>query len=326
MYKNLSNDMNKKWQNDNENIMYGVNILDHAAVEKKFKQMKKRKRILTLISLLALAVLGFVIYDFWNVNFNEGMPIVALKESVEFGTEYTGISYNLVVCEDGKRILNDKKGTKCVKSSENETGENTTFKDVLYSALITYLKKEKVVNKDFKDLTINSFEFDEENDEEGSDYYVDLTYECKDGGSKCFKTLKERTNQNNVLLYVSLDKLNEVVYVDTFKSSGLQYEKLKADYKEKVINYFSETREYQSENVKSFDIELVANKGKYKYLGVVFEDLYEINISYMCVDDGNTCVTRLDDGNGHNLSFNAYMFLNKDNGIELIESIKLVHE
>lgn len=325
MYKNLSNDMNKKWQNDNENIMYGVNILDHAAVEKKFKQMKKRKRILTLISLLALAVLGFVIYDFWNVNFNEGMPIVALKESVEFGTEYTGISYKLIVCEDGKRILNDNKGTKCVKSDDGEIGGVTTFKDVLYNALITYLKKEKVVNKDFKDLTINSFEFDEANDEEGSDYYVDFTYECKDGGSNCFKILKERTNQNNVLLYVSFNKLNEVVYIDTFKSSGAQYDKLKADYKEKVINYFSETREYQSENVKSFDIDLVANKGKYKYLDVVFEDMYEINISYMCVDGGNTCVTRLDDGKNNNLSFNAYMFLNKDNGIELIESIKLVH-
>lgn len=325
MYKNLSNDMNKKWQNDNENIMYGVNILDHAAVEKKFKQMKKRKRILTLISILVLAVLGFVIYDFWNVNFNEGMPIVALKENVEFGTEYTGISYKLIVCEDGKRILNDNKGTKCVKSDDVEIGGVTTFKDVLYNALITYLKKEKVINKDFKDLTINSFEFDEANDEEGSDYYVDFTYECKDGGSDCFKILKERTNQNNVLLYVSFNKLNEVVYIDTFKSSGAQYDKLKADYKEKVINYFSEMREYQSENVKSFDIELVANKGKYKYLDVVFEDMYEINISYMCVDGGNTCVTRLDDGKNNNLSFNAYMFLNKDNGIELIESIKLVH-
>ena len=325
MYKNLSNDMNKKWQNDNENIMYGVNVLDHAAVEKKFKQMKKRKRILTLISLLTLAVLGFVIYDFWNVNFNEGMPIVALKDSVEYGTEYTGITYKLIVCEDGKRILNDNKGTKCVKSDGSEQDETTTLKDVLYNSLITYLKKEKIINKDFKNLTINSFEFDSTNDEEGSDYYVDFTYECKNAGSKCFKTLKERTNQNNVLLYVSLNKLNEVVYIDTFKSSGVQYDKLKADYKEKVINYLIEMRKYQSENVKSFDIELVANKGKYKYLGVVFEDMYEINIAYTCVDDSNTCVTSLDDGKGNNLSFNAYMFLNKDNGIELIESIKLVH-
>ena len=87
------------------------------------------------------------------------------------------------------------------------------------------------------------------------------------------------------------------------------------------------TREWKTikEYQKSFDIELVANKGKYKYLGVVFEDMYEINISYTCVDDSNTCVTSLDDGTGNNLSFNAYMFLNKDNGIELIESIKLVH-
>ena len=325
MYKNLSNDMNKKWQNDNENIMYGVNVLDHAAVEKKFKQMKKRKRILTLISLLTLAILGFVIYDFWNVNFNEGMPIVALKDTVEYGTEYTGITYKLIVCEDGKRILNDNKGTKCVKSVGSEQDATTTLKDVLYNSLITYLKKEKIINKEFKNLTINSFEFDSTNDGEGSDYYVDFTYECKNGGSKCFKILKERTDQNNVLLYVSLNKLNEVVYIDTFKSSGVQYDKLKADYKEKVINYLVEMRKYQSENVKSFDIELVANKGKYKYLGVVFEDMYEINIAYTCVDDSNTCVTSLDDGKGNNLSFNAYMFLNKDNGIELIESIKLVH-
>ena len=78
---------------DNVNMVYGVNVSDKEAVKKKMAKMRRNKAILTFISLIIIAVAGYIVYDFWNVSFNEGNPVVALKGDVDSGTKYTGIGY-----------------------------------------------------------------------------------------------------------------------------------------------------------------------------------------------------------------------------------------
>ena len=57
------------------------------------------------------------------------------------------------------------------------------------------------------------------------------------------------------------------------------------------------------DNLRTLKIELLENKGKYNFDNIVYADLYKIRISYMCLDNANTCVTKIEDGKGGNLSF-----------------------
>ena len=82
---------------------------------------------------------------------------------------------------------------------------------------------------------------------------------------------------------------------------------------------------YYEDNVRYYDIKLVSNKGKSKFGSVEYEDCYVISISYMCNDNGNTCITAYDDGENSNLSFKVNMFLDKDNEIGMIESVLAVN-
>ena len=79
-----------------------------------------------------------------------------------------------------------------------------------------------------------------------------------------------------------------------------------------------------SDNLRSFKLELLDNKGKYNYNGVVYGDAYEIKVSYMCLDNTDTCVTSFEDGENINLAFEAVMFITADDEVGMIESIKKV--
>lgn len=311
----------KKVNPDNENIVFGVNISDKEAVQKELNRMKTNKIILTILSIIILGIAGVIIYDFYKVSFKEGKPVVALKSEIDMGAKYTGIGYVYIKCNDGKVHLNAKDDVCNPKESDG----NRTFEDVLHDVLIAYLNEEKIINSDFEDLKINSYERDSDNSNNGYDYYVDLTYTCNNGGSDCFKTLKDKTDRNNIQVYVSLDNTNTVYNVFTFKSRGIQYDRLKEDYKEKVKTYLIQNNKYFEDNVRYYDIKLNSSKGKSKFGSTEYEDCYVITISYMCNDNGNTCITPYEDGENSNLSFKANMFLNKDNEIGIIESILAVN-
>ena len=306
---------------NNENIVYGVNVSDKEAVKKKMAEMRRNKTILTIISFIIIAVAGYIVYDFWNVSFNEGEPVLAIKSDVDSGTKFTGIGYVYIECNNGDIYLNEKDDI----CNPKEVDEDRTFDDVLHDVLLVYLTESKIINDKFGELTINSYNQDSENNNEGYDYFVDLTYTCNDGGYDCFKTLKDKTDKNNLQLYVSLDKTNTVYNVFTFKSKGIQYDKLKEDYKEKVKQYLINNNKYVEDNVRYYDIKLVSNKGKSMFGSTTYEDCYVINISYMCNDNGNTCISAYEDGENNNLSFKANMFLDKDNEVKLIESILAVN-
>lgn len=305
---------------DNENIVYGVNVSDKEAVRKKLEQMKRNKMILTLLSLIVIGIIGYIVYDFWNVSFNGGKPVVALKSDVDSGTKFKGIGYSYIKCNDGKVYLNEKDD---VCNPKDDDG-NRTFDDVLHDVLFAYLSEEKIVNDNFKDFVINSYNRDSENNNEGYDYFVDLTYTCNDGGDSCFKVLKDKTNKNNIQIYVSLDKTNTVYNVFNFKSRGAQYDKLVLDYKEKVKQYLIDNNRYVEDNVRYYDIKLLSNKGKSIIGTTTYEDCYVISVSYMCKDNGNTCITVYDDGENNNLSFKVNMYLDKDNEVKLLESVLVV--
>lgn len=311
---------------DNENIIYGVNVHDKEAVKKKLKEMRRRKFILTNLALIVIGCLGFIFYDFYNVVKNEGTPIFALREKIENGVKYKGISFELIKCDDGKRYLNS--WTKeCIIEEEKEEPEVLSFDKILYDALNTYLKDSGIVNDNLKTLTINEFVLDEEkNSYEGTDYYIDLTYECVDGTSTCFKVLKEQTNQTNLKIYASLDKLNIVKEVSTFKTTGKKYNEIKEVYITKAKDYLISKEMYDEENVRYFNVELIKNLGRYRYKDLMYEDVYEIRLSYMCKDNGNTCITKIDDGNNTNLSFDVIMLLDGEDNIVLLESTKLFYK
>lgn len=306
---------------DNVNMVYGVNVSDKEAVKKKMKEIRTRKGILTFISFLIIAFAGFIVYDFWNVSFNEGKPILAIDSKVDSGIKKTGIGYVYIKCNDGKVHLNEKDD---VCNPTEKDGERT-FDDVLHDALVLYLEENKFIDNNFDDLVIDSYDRDSENGNGGYDYFVELTYSCKDGSDTCFKTLKDKSNKKNMEVYVSLEQGNVVSDVFVFKRSGTRYDKIKEEYKEKVKSYLITNGMYQEENVRYYDIQIVSNKGKSRFGNNVYEDCYVISVSYMCNDNGNTCVKVFDDGENNNLSYKANMFLNDDGEIGLIESVLAVN-
>ena len=245
----------KKVNPNNENVVYGVNISDKEAVKKKVREMRIVKAILTLLSLIILAGIGFIVFDFWNVSFNGGRPIVALLSKVDSGIKFQGIGYSYIRCSDGKVHLNEEDDI-CNPKDDGVT----TFDEMLHKVLITYLNENKIIDNNFKDLTINSYSRDSENSQGGYDYYVDLTYSCNDGSDTCFKPFKDKSDKKNIQIYVSLDKTNTVFDVFNFKKSGTHYEELNEEYKEKVKDYLIKNNLYVEENVRYLNVKLLSNK------------------------------------------------------------------
>ena len=193
---------------DNKIIIEGVDLNDREAVEKKYKELKAEKSFLSVVLFLAAFVIGFVVFDFWNVNFNDEEPLIPFLT---------------------------------MKKEEKETSktEIKTYKDVLHVSLLEYFEKKELIDNNFDSFEINSYTKDGVDEEKGYvDYYVDITYVCKDNGTSCFKVLKESVVPNKLLVYVTVDKANNVVDVYSFKEEGIKYDELVVNYTDKLKNYF----------------------------------------------------------------------------------------
>lgn len=310
------NTVNKK-PVDNRNMFYGVNVNDKQAVQKEYERLQKQHRKVTILVIIVLAILAVICFDFYRVNFMNAKPLFAVEKKVDGGTLFSGLGYKVLYCENGERYL----GSVLYKTCENI--EMSSFSHVVYGKLSEYGINNKNIDKDnLVNLTINEIEKDEANTEGGTDYILDISYECKDGSSKCFKTGKEFNDTNHNKIYVRINKYNEVYEILTFKDTGDYFNKLNEAYTEKVKEYMIENELYNVETVEKFEVRLVSNNGKYKFRGTMYADSYLVAINYLCNDNGNECVSAFDkkdiDGDYANLSFNASMFLDNEDNVLLV--------
>jgi len=311
------NVIERKQKDTSRNEFYGVDINDKAAVEKEYQRLQKRHRKITILVIIVLAILGIIGFDFFRVNSVGGKPIFALSKKVDRGTLFTGLGYKVLYCENGDRYI----GSVLYKTCEEP--DMYTFKTIVYDKLVTYTEKNQKLDKNnLTTLVINTIEKDEENEEGGSDYILDVSYKCNDGSSKCFQLAKEYNDTNNNHFYIRINKYNEIYDIVTFKDKGMYYDRLVADYTTKVKQYMIQEGKLNENNLRNFYVSLVSNNGKYKFRDHVYADSYLIKINYICSDNTNTCVTPFDkkdiDGDYANLSFLSSMFLDSSNTVALI--------
>lgn len=311
------NIVDRKSKDTSKNYFYGVDVNDKQAVQREYERLNKQHKIVTIIVILALGILAFFGFDFYRVNFMEGKPIFALESAVERGTLFKGLGYNVLYCDNGERYI----GSVLYKTCEEP--DQLTFTNIVYEKFVDYSVSNKTLDKNKLDkLTITNLVFDEENDQGGSDYLLEIAYECKDGSSKCLKTVKEYNDPLKIKLYVKINKYNEVYDVVSFKTSGAYYEQLKENYTEKIKTYLIEKGLFKEENVRLFSIELEENYGKYKFRGNSYADSYLAVINYMCKDNSNTCVEAFDkkdlEGDYANLAFYSSLFLDEEDNILLM--------
>jgi hypothetical protein len=307
--------IDKKPAETPENNFYGVDVNDRAAVEKEFERLKKQHRTVTIIVIIALLVLGFFIFDFIRVTELDGKPFLAFEQEVEEGTKFVGIGYEVLYCKNGERYAGATVFKKCTKE------EPTTISNLVYKRFVEYAIDEKLLDKDNLDsLEFNLVEYDENNENGGSDYHVNLKYSCKKD-KKCLKLIKEYYSNDNVNLYVSLDKYNEVKDILFFKDSGVYYKRLVELYTSNLKDYLVQNEKIDVNNLREFKLSLVENHGKYKFRNVSYADSYLVKITYLCSDDSNTCVHAIDDtdldGDFTNLTFYASIFLDESNNVLL---------
>lgn len=311
------NIIDKKPQEQTKNEFYGVDVNDRQAVQEEYNRLRKRHTIITIVVIIALIVLGFLAFDVYRVTELNGKPILAFSKKVDKGTLFSGIGYKVLYCENGERYVGSVLYKNCGDFDEN------SFTSLIYEKLIDYSIDKKTLDiNNLNYLTISNAEFDESNDQDGADYYLDINYTCKDESSKCFKTDKEFNDPLKIGLYVRLNRYNEIYEIVTFKNSGEHYTKLVEDYTLKVKNYMLENEMITEDNLKSLKLSLVSNNGKYKFRGNIYADSYLIEINYLCNDNSNTCVKAFDkkdqEGDYANLQFFASMFLNENNEVILV--------
>lgn len=309
--------IDKKPSEISENVFYGVNIQDKKAVEREFLRLRKKHRNITIITVVLLAILGVFIVDFCRVNFFDAKPILAISKKVDKGTLFTGLGYQVLYCTNGDKYI----GSVQFQTCGNTIGVDTT--NFVYVQLMNYAREEKLLDeKKIEQLTVNTVVVDGNNDKDGADYLVNLSYQCKNDSVTCFKTPMEYYDINNVNLYVRFNKYNEVYDIIHFKDNGIYYDSLVADYTEKIKNYLIENEKYNEENIREFKVKIVNNSGKFKFRNVVYADSYLIQINYLCLDSTNTCVKAVDnkdnEGDYANLSFYASMFTDAEGNIALI--------
>ena len=225
-----------------ENNFYGVDVNNREAVEKEFERLKKQHRTVTIVVIIALLVLGFLIFDFIRVTEFDGKPFLAFEQEIEEGTKFVGIGYEVLYCKNGDRYAGATVYKKCAKE------DLTTIGNLVYKRFVEYAIDEKILDKGKLDyLEFNLVEFDENNDVGGSDYHVNLKYSCKKD-KKCLKLKKEYYSSDNVNIYVSLDKYNEVDKILYFKSSGVYYERLVYLYTTKLKDFLILNETLQAAN------------------------------------------------------------------------------
>lgn len=309
--------IDKKPMETPENIFYGVDVNNKASVEKEFLRLKKRHRRITIAVVIILLILSVFVLDFCRVNFFEAKPVFAIEKSVEEGTLFSGIGYKVLYCKNGERYVGSVLYKTCTEETEID------FTNYVYEKLVDYARENKLLDESkLTDFNVVSYIVDGDNDEGGSDYLVNLSYSCKNDSVTCFKTDKEYYDTNNVNLYIKINKYNEVYGIEYFKDTGVYYEYLVQQYTEKLKEYLINNEKLEEDNLRSFSIKLIDNNGKYKFRGITYADSYLIQVDYLCLDDGNTCVNAIDkkdnEGDFANLTFLASMFLDSEGNIALV--------
>lgn len=299
------------------NYFYGVDVNDKVAVQNEFERLKKQHRIVTIVVIIALAILSIVFFDFLRVNYIGGKPIFAIENKVEHGTMFSGLGYKVLYCDNGERYTESVLYKSCGEIDQNK------FSNVLYERLVEYSVDNKMIDKNnLEFLRVNNFLFDEYNDEGGSDYHVNVSFSCNDGTSNCFKTKKEFYDIKDADIYVRFNKFNEVYDIIYFKNSGEQYKKLSEIYEEKIKEYMINNNMINIENLRSYSIKLIENSGRYVFRDNVYPDSYLVEINYLCNDNGNSCVEPFDrqdqEGDFSNLSFYASVFVDMDDNVILV--------
>lgn len=317
-------DMFKTSMNPNNmppNYMYGVDINNKQAVEKQYKKLKRKHILVTILTILIMGILVFLIYDFSRVNFMDKKPLLGIKENIEGGYIYKGLGYKVMYCDNGNIYKSYLENKSC-----NEEEVDNSFKGIVLRQFKTYLINNKYLDvNNLKSLEIDNLIYDEDNDNDGGDYLIDVKLECNDGGHSCMKVFKETSNQNNVKLFIRLNRNNEVYEVKAFKNTGKQYDILKEDYTAKIKKYMIENNMLVEDNLRYFNVELLNNYGRYRFDNVMYEDAYTISIDYLCNDNSNTCVSRFDNSLEYsNLSFEAAMFINELNEVGNLRSVQVL--
>lgn len=307
--------INKKPMEVPENKFYGVDVNNKDAVEKEFKKLKRRHQLVTIVVIITLLVLGFFVCDYIRVTELGGKPLFVISEKVEEGTKFKGLGYEVLYCNNGERYVGPIVYKKCADDGA------TTVDNFVYKKFVDYAVKTKMLNKDNLDtLEFNLVEYDGANEEDGGDYHINLKYTCNNGND-CLKLVKEYDNQDNINLYLRLNKFNEVYDIAYFKKSGKYYDSLVELYTANLKTYLIANDKMDEVNVRSFEIELEANHGKYKFRDNVYSDSYLVRVKYMCHDNGNSCVKPLDDmdldGDFANLTFYGSMFLDSEGNVLL---------
>lgn len=297
------------------NNFYGVNVNDKAAVEAEYARLQKNHRIGTILVIVALLVIGFFVYDFIRVMELGGKPIFVIEEKVEGGTKFKGIGYEVLYCNNGERYAAPSVIKKCTEESI------VSIDNFVYKKFVDYAVDKKMLNKNnLETLEFNYVEYDGANDENGGDYHVNLKYMCK-ANKKCLNLVKEYESQDDVDIYVRFNKFNEVYEIAYFKDSGTYYDQLVALYTESLKTYLVENNKMDSENIRSFELALDDNYGKYKFRGTTYSDSYLVKITYLCKDNSNKCVHAFDDtdldGDFTNLMFYGSMFVDSNGKVLL---------
>lgn len=317
-------DMFKTSMNPNDmpsNYIYGVDTNNRQAVEKQYKKLKRRHRIVTIITIIIVGVLAFLIYDFSRVNFMDKKPFLGIKEKVDGGYIYKGIGYKAMYCDNGDIYKTYLEGKSCtIQEVDN------SYKGIVLRKFKKYLVDNKYLDeKNLKSLEIDNLIYDEDNDNGGGDYLVDVKLQCNDGGHSCMNIFKETSNQNEVKLFIRLNRENDVYDVRAFKTTGKQYNLLKEEYTRKLKQYMIDNNLLVEDNLRLFEVELLNNYGRYRFDNVMYEDAYTISIEYLCNDNSNTCVSRFDNSLEYsNLYLEAAMFINESNEVGNLRSVQVL--
>lgn len=309
--------IDKKPMETPENVFYGVDVNNKAAVEKEFLRLKKKHRNVTIVVIIVLMVLGVILFDFFRVNYFDAKPIFAIEKKVEKGTLFTGLGYNVLYCSNGEKSL----GSVLYKTCEEP--DMIEYSNLIYEKVVDYAVGKKIIDKSqLKEFNIINLTLDESNDQGGSDYLANISYECKNDKTTCFNVKKEFFDTQNVNVYIRINKYNEVYDIITFKTTGAYYDMLVEQYTESAKNYLIENGKLDVENLRSFKIKLTENHGMYKFRNVTYAESYLVEVNYMCVDNGNTCVSAVDkkdyEGDYSNLVFYATMFVDEEGVVKLI--------
>ena len=302
---------------DETNYYNGVDLNDKKAVRKEFAKRRATHTFFTLIFIAIFAALAVVAFDYYKVYEMNGKPFFAVKKSVEGGTLYKGIGYEVLYCDNNERYLGAVLYQSC---SGDDTAAN--YKQVLHKSLMIYAEEKGIVDMGRLDsLTINDYVFDEKNEKNGTDYLLDITVICKND-KKCFNTTKEFKDPNNFKRIVRVDSYNIVYDIVYFKPSGAYYDQLIANYSNKIKQYMIDNGMVDVNRLRQFDVKLQQNPGKTKFRDVEYNDSYLISVSYSCNDNSNTCVSYFDkkdnEGDYSNLYFLASVFIDGEDNVSLV--------